>query len=243
MGICDLNDWFMTRPDFRESVGSGDSRLTVRSSNRQELPHSCPRQWSGFKSSGLTQDSDEPRNNRPPVELQNCSRWRPVHSGGVDAADAFASPLKHVKAVFGQLTTGKISPPSASADGQRRAGEFTPPRQSLAVPVGKKLTPLKCPVVPTESQLIPVACGTLFSGFRRDSLALLCPGPEKARPSSGRSCAGEALVSPAPARKQGEGQSSLCRLAGFHRRRPWNSTTKRLLRLSPVPPEFWGTPV
>ena len=58
-------------------------------------------------------------------------------SSGVDSAAAFARLLQQVKPVFELLRTVKIGSASASADVQLGAGEFTPRRQSPAVPVRK----------------------------------------------------------------------------------------------------------
>ena len=48
--------------------------------------------------------------------------------GRVNSAAGVARLLKQAKPVLGLLITGEICPPSASADGQGRAGEFTPRR-------------------------------------------------------------------------------------------------------------------
>ena len=74
----------------------------------------------------LQQNSNEPGNIRSPAEFQGYSRERHSHIGRVNFAAAFARLLKQAKLVFGVLTSGKIRPPSASADGQASRGVHSP---------------------------------------------------------------------------------------------------------------------
>ena len=65
-----------------------------------------------------------------PVQRTPCTP--PPHRGRVNSAAGAARLLKQAKPAFGQLTTGKIRPPSASADGHTSRGVNSP-----AVPARK----------------------------------------------------------------------------------------------------------